>query len=337
MSLFFDGFEQYRAAPANPESYMRLAGYDVVGFVGLASGKTIVGVPPEQRTAISLSTGYVLRSHPWAGDLFTVGFSIKFTERGGLLRLITSNGNLDLWVSELTGLLNIASANGGVIPVRNNFYFIELQLSRSGQNVRVLVNGKQDILIEVPFSLAGLDSVDVRLNPNDIDPETGAPGGGAIAQGQRVYDDFYINAGDFMGPVAIFTRRPSSQDSVEWSNSTDFEGGPQLPNHEVAAAKPTLVPLDNFLHSYVDGATDNYRSNDSVSSMPVKAVAMIALARKTLPNPLGLTLFTDSHQVTFGNLFQQYSYHRDVLTSAIGYSKASIESSTFGIKMVRED
>lgn len=336
MSLFFDGFEQYSYAEGGEfVKFIRHNQYEVFGSnITLAGGKSVAGVPKEQQTAISLTDTYVTRVHDWNGPTFSVGAAIKFSSRGGLLRLTTHIDSLDLWVSRETGLLNVAAANGGAVPVTNRYYYYEMRLNRAANTVDVFINGKQDIFaVNVPFDLSGSDTVTVQLFPYDVDPVTGDAGGSMVPQGSRTYDDFYINDGNILGPVSVFTRVPTSEDLAEWGNSTtpEEEGEEGDPNWLVASGENMDV-LDKYLYANEDDLEDKYRSDYVVSSLTVRALGMSVYARKTVPNPLGITVFTDSHEHNFAALTQQFAYYTTVLPTAIGYNKASVESSVFGIK-----
>lgn len=324
MSTFVDGFEQYaKAQGGRAGAFMRMNGYTTNGEPNIVAGQSLAG-SDAPRKALSLQQASVSREFSWlSGDTLTVGVSVSFGARGDILRINTANGALTFFIDPNTGAPTIFGTAGYTIPVRGNWYFFQIIIERATNKVTLKVNGKTDVEVVAPFAFTGVDSVDVTLNPNTED--------GAI----RRYDDLYITSGVPFGSVAVFTRFPNNNTRQEWENSTAFDGGENLPNAVIASGGPQLDDLTYFLYSAVDGATESYQSADTITDRPVLHLSMSILARKTVPDQLGLNVFTDANVANISDVTQQYQYYSRDLPTAVGYNRDTIEGSIFGMTLVR--
>lgn len=324
VNLFMDGFDQYTRGdePGTVANFMRFADYTIAGSVTVVDGRLVYDANGK---AIMLNRSSVTRTYNWTQDTLTVGVAVKFSDRGGLLTVSTGGANIDIWTDRATGLVNMLGLQGYVMPVKDRWYFLELEVDRVASEARVYINGKLDITAPLGVDISGTSVATIILNPYMIPPNSGNPATQDAAN--KFYDDLYINSDVRLSPVQVTTRFPSSSIQSDW-NTTSNEGEP---NWSMSAGNP-LAPLDRFLYVNSDGATESYFSNKQVFNTPVVAIGTVSLVRKATPNPMTLVQFIDSQEVSTAAIGPLYTY-RFAVMDATGYNAASVQASNFGIRL----
>lgn len=324
VNLFMDGFDQYTRGeqPAELANFMRFADYTVSGSATIVDGRLIYDAAGK---AIMLNRSSVSRSYNWTQDVLTVGVAVKFSDRGGLLSVSTGGANVAIWTDRATGLVNMLGLQGYVMPVKDRWYYLEVEIDRVAGEARVYLNGKLDITAPLPVDISAASVATIILNPYTIPPNSGNPDVQDAAN--KYYDDLYINSDVRLSPVQVTTRFPSSSIQSDW-NTTSDEGEP---NWSMSAGNP-LAPLDRFLYVNADGATESYFSNKPVFNTPVVAIGMVSLVRKATPNPMTLVQFIDAQEVSTAAIGPLYTY-RFAVMDATGYNAASVQASNFGIRL----
>lgn len=311
MALFFDGFDQF-ARTERPEQLIRLAGYTLEGTATMVAGR--------KPNSYSMSLYRGALSRPWAltGNIMSLGFAVKFDGRGPMVAIRGNNGDttnvIALRADPVSGLLDLNGMVGYVNPLKDRWYYIEMELDRTASQVRVFVNGKPDVVAPLP-TLPSLDLL-VRLNPYDADKNDFAT---------RLYDDFYINDAPRLKPMQITTRFPTAEVSTEW-NVTG------TPSH-FAAVSPPIDMLDKFIYATAPDALDSFTSSTTLpDDNPVKYLQLITLFRKATADPMSLQLNIDDQKVTESNISRDWTF-RYTQFSPAGYTASSIVPSEFGVRL----
>lgn len=323
-NLFMDGFDQYaKHITGRPANLMRYAGYTVSGSPTLADGR--LEFDPGGKS-ILLRGNSVQRSYQWQTDTLSFGVAVKFALRGGLYSLtFGSNPPVVIWTDRGTGLVNCGGSHGYVMPIPRRWYYFECLVDRDSGLLQVFVNGKADVTVTLPFSLAGVVDVTVRLNVYDHPPNSIDPSDQVDSSTDRWFDDLYLNSGDRLTPVQVTTRFPSEATLSQW-NSTE-EG---VPNWQLVSG--TVDELNKYLYANTDGQTERYISSKSVFDSQVVAIGTLALVRKATPDPVKLELFVDSSSVETSDVPLMYQYKFTYMDGSL-YTKGSVEASEFGVRI----
>lgn len=313
MALFIDGFEQFdKMADAGAE--MRLAGYSVMGSVTTATGR-------KSGRSLVLTGSSISRAAPWAGNLFTVGFAVRFAARGPLLQM---TGGVVLTLNKDTGRPMIGDVAGNAGPVKDRWYYVEMLLNRSDRTVTLFLNGKADMTVTMPEEMAAETSIGARLNPFDaVNDGTGG--------GTRTYDDFYMRDGDRLGPMQITTRFPT-EDAVpnEWAPSE----GPTAEHWSMVGVLP-IDKLDKYLIANVSNAEESFKSSTKLpDNNKVVALGMVTLIRKTTIDDLYITARFDGRDVDVRDVPMDWRYRYSQFP-VDGDTKSSIEGAEFGAVLRR--
>lgn len=341
INLFMEGFEQYSRTMGASQTLalMRLNDWTTLGSaasITLAEGRSSDEWVGGENKCVVMTLASLVRDYVWTTDILSVGVAIKFEgEGGGLFRIRTPAGDIDLRRSVEDGQLYCLGAAGSAIPVEGNWYFIEFVIDRTTQNLKVYINSKLDIDQPIGFSLAAVQLVTIQLCPYDINPLDGTSGNTTPATSTTIainYDHLYINSDTKLGTLAVRTRFPTESLVDEWGNSTVFEAGENLPNWTIAASLPEHDPLKRYLFASEVGKQELYFSSDNVSSRPVIAASVTALLRKTASIPIAATLTFDQQTADVDAIYSTYKFYSRAVDIA-GYNKAMIENSQFGIKV----
>lgn len=268
LNLFMDGFDQFYGSTV-ASSALQMAGYETTGTPTLAAGRY------EGSNSLVLNKSSVTRSVVVSGGKCTFGFSCYYSERGTLARM----GDMGIWTDKVDGRLTYTRpdgtlAKGGVLPVRNRWYYYEFALNQSANTLTVFVNQRADLVLPLTPTLLSAVSVDVTLAPGGL-PSTSEPGKPSTDSGQRRYDDFYTVSGDPIGAIVITTRIPSVDGDAQW------EPIPDGPHFAIVSQRPPKF-LDEYVRAKEPGKVDTYRSGTPLpNANPIVAVGMVALVRKT--------------------------------------------------------
>lgn len=309
MSLFFDGFEQFDKAE-DPGSEMRLANYTIGGFVQTAGGRKA------GRSVVCTLGSSVARSWSWSGDKFCVGFAFNFDKRGGLIQL---NGISTLALNITTGRpYFVDGATGNAGPVKNRWYYCEIELNRNARQMVVYFNGRQDFIGVMPEELAAATTVTCRLNPaNSVEGDQGAT---------RRFDDFYMNDGARLQPIQVSTRFPTKDEGPnEWAPSQ----GASVDHYSMVGVVP-VDKLDRYLIGNVTGAQEVFSSKTELTDAnQVVALGLVSLVRKTTVDNLTLTMLYGDRSVPNTDIPMDWGYRYSQIP-VDGDTKESIEAEKFG-------
>jgi len=310
---FIDGFEQFDKAD-NPAAEMRLANYTILGSVVTGTGR-------KGGRSLVCASSSVSRAWPWSGDRFSVGFAFKFDKRGALLQL---NGEVTLALSASTGrpyFVNAEVGNAG--PVKDRWYYCEVELRRNARQMIVYFNGRQDFIGAMPDSLAAANVVTCRLNPWNAAQDD--------ISSTKNYDDFYMNDGARIQPMQIITRFPNKDEGPNgWAPSTS----PTAAHWAMVGPLPT-EKLDRYLIANVTGAEESFSSSAILpDSNNVLALGLVSLVRKTTVGNLTLTMKLGQRDIPNTDIPMEWAYrYSDVPVQ--GDTAASIVAEKFGAKLNR--
>jgi len=294
-------------------------GWAVVGARGgLTSDTATIYVsmaPPTtfSRTFVSTQTRVV------------IGFAHQATARGRILS-IANLLNVD-WPAGI----EILGVRGASVPIRNVWYYYEIEIDKVANVVNLYVNDTLDLTAPLPGSAAALSTYVLTWQAEN----------GAVA----MLDDLYLLDADTAGgsaltgrlrPISIPLRAPTADVDVNWTPS---DPGPHWP-------LVGLLPPSNssYVRSAVSGAQDIYASNTPLpagageADAPIIAVGVIALAQKSdLDNrQLGLVVGSGNFQkeVIDTTLSTTLEYSYAVFEKAPGdvaWTADNVVSTPFGI------
>lgn len=320
--LHIDGFDQFDGDGAVGTALQR-AEYTVAG------GLTVVAGRAPGSKAISATGGSVGRNHPWTANKFSTGCAFSFTSRGSLLWLKLGTEFLTLWLHPDTGLPMMNANVGGALPIKNTWYYYEIELDRAAGTATLSINNRVDSVFTLTAGMLGAVNVDVWLGYRA--PPSYWPGSTYLDNSVKTYDDFYINEGDKLGPIVITTRFPDSDVTAEW-----FKAGASATHAGTVSARPP-TPLDLYIASDTVGKRDKFKSTKALANNnPIVGTGLVVLARKspTLSARLGVFMGGDgtaplreATRAVDTNWRTQYI----CFNQTGGDSKANIEAAPFGV------
>lgn len=309
MTILIDGFEQFRETD-RPETFMRMAGYVVQGAVATAGG--------HKSNSQSLACYRSSFSRTWTfGAVLSIGFAVKFTDRGGLISVAAGTTTLACFTDPTTALINLGNEVGYVTPLKDRWYYIEMVLDKAANTATIFVNGKPDVASALPADIQAASDITIRFNPYDaVEPDFGT----------RNYDDMYINDGARLGPIQITTRLPDGDRDTEW-------GVAGSTSHNGAVGKLPPEVLDRFIYSFTDNAHDSFVSSQALPDAgAIMNIGLITLLRKATSDPLTVEVNIDSHTANLANIGRDWSYRYTIMGSN-GYDASSIVASEFGVRV----
>lgn len=310
MALFFDGFDQF-ARTERSDALVRLAGYTLQGAITMVAGRKA------NSYGMTLYRAALSRTWAFSGAVMSLGFAVKFDARGPLVAIRAENDPANLLVltaDSTSGLLNLNGMVGYVNPLKDRWYYIELELDKTASEVRVFVNGKPDVVAPLPAGLT--PSVVVRLNPYEAVQNDFA---------SRVFDDFYVTDSARLNPMQVTTRFPTADVKPDWNVAGAAAG--------FLAVTPPVDMLDKFIFATVPDQQNVFTSSTPLpDNNPVKYLQLITLFRKATSDPMSLELNIDDQKVMESNISRDWTY-RYTLFNAAGYTAQSIVPSEFGVKL----
>lgn len=333
MLLYTDGFDHYApktALSAPIISYLTAAGYTVANLTnatvnivdGMDAGSLAVKLTLTGGAATPPS---VSKSVTTTNNLVVFGFSFRgITARHRIARI---NGVVDLEWDTVTGKLKIGAALGTDVIILNAWWYFEIELDKTANEIRVWANDTLQLTVALPGGVGTTHTI--------------MWGGAAGATtGTIEFDDFVIVDGSAgrntarVGPVAIVTRAPTADVTAQWTVV-----GTANPNHYVTAAQldPGAAGAP-YLQANVAGKTDAFTSSAVLpNNNEVFGVSVVAYARKgDLDNrSVGLTVTTPGGTLEQAKaLTEGYQYQQTVFEQAPGavdWNQNLVETSQFGI------
>ena len=334
MLLYTDGFDHYALpaeSSANVANYLTAAGYTVAN---VAAGNLLIAAGQDAGsnglkltyTAGSNTPPSVIKTVATNADKVIFGFSFRGT--GSRQRIARINGAIDLLWDANTGKLVIASDVGIDVIILNAFWFIEIEIDKVNNLVRVYANDVLQLTTALP---AGAITTNHSLQWG----LTGAVAAAATAE----FDDFYVvdSSGGAnvarLGPVQAVTRAPNADVTTEWTPV-----GSSGTHASIAAQLSPGAANAPYLQANIEGKRDRFTSNNVLpNNNQIFGVAVVAYSRKgDLDNrSLGMTVLTAGGEVEVAApLTTTYQYRQAVFEKAPGnadWTQALVEASQFGI------
>lgn len=334
MLLHTDGFDHYAPKTetvANITAYLQAAGYTIVNAksstfqIGdgqdvnsLAMKMTIVAndaTPPSFSRAITS-----------AATLVVFGFSFRGSQ--SRLRFARIAGVIDLDWDVVTGRMKVGSQLGIDVIILNAYWFIEIEVDRTANEVRVWANDTLQMTVPLPGGVGTAYTITWGMSTT------------STVAGTIDIDDFYVldNSGgvnnERLGPVQIITRAPSADVGTPQWTAVGSTGAHWSIMAQLAPGSPTAP----YLQANVDGKTDKFISNTVLpNANKVFAVSLVSYAKKgdLDDRRLGVTIGTAGGDVEVQvPLDTNYGFKQVIFEQAPGgqnWNQNIVESSTFGI------
>ena len=197
-----------------------------------------------------------------------IGFAHRASARGRILTI------KDLLTVDWPAGIEILGVRGASVPIRDVWYYYEIEIDKTAGKVRLFVNDTPDLEADLPAAGANMTTYVLTWQAEN----------GAVAR----LDDLYLLDGDQAGgstltarlkPISIPIRMPTADVLTEWDASTP---GPHWP------LVGLLPPSDtSYLRSATSGQQDLYSSSTPLPAgagtedAPIIAVGVMALAQKS--------------------------------------------------------
>lgn len=333
MLLFTDGFDHYAAKTAlaaDITSYLQAAGYTVTNATNttfqIADGQDAGSLGLKMTVAAGASTPPSFsRSVTSAASLVVFGFSFRgATSR---LRFARIAGVIDLDWDTTTGKMKVGAVSGQDVIILNAFWFIEIEIDKTKNEVRVWANDTLQLTVALPGGVGNTYTITWGLTTS------------STVAGTIDIDDMYVldNSGGQnnarLGPVQIITRAPTADVTTQWTPV-----GSTSAHYSILAQLSPGAANAPYLQANVDGKTDKFTSNVVLpNSNTIFGVSLVSYARKgdLDDRKLGMTIGTAGGDVeTQVPLDTAFAYKQTIFEQAPGgvaWTRNLVESSNFGI------
>lgn len=305
--------------------------YDINTSSGAQVGWCIVGA--RAGDVSSTATIYVSMAPPTTisrtltstQSKVVIGFAHRSTARGRILAV------KDLFNMDWPAGIEILGARGASVPIRNVWYYYEIEIDKAANKLRLYVNDTLDITVDLPAAAAAMTNYVITWQTEN----------GAVSR----IDDVYLLDGDITGgstltsrlkPISVPVRLPTADSSVDWDGS---DPGPHWSLVGLLPPSPT-----SYVRSAISGEQDLYTSGTPLpagagtAAAPILAVGVIALAQKSdLDNrQLGLVIGAPGNQseVIDTSLSTTLEYSFAIFEKAPGdqaWTAENVQSTPFGI------
>lgn len=275
--LFTDGFDHYAASTegaANITAYLQAAGYTVNNATNttfaFANGQDAGSLGLKMTVVANSATPPSLsRAITTTASLIVFGFSFRGTQ--SRLRFARIAGVIDLDWDPATGKMKVGSVLGTDVIIMNAFWFIEIEIDKTANEVRIWANDTPQLTVPLPGGVGNTHTITWGIS------------NAATTAATIEIDDFYVVANDGgqnasrLGPVQVVTRAPSTDvPPMGWTpvGSTGTHSSILAQLSPGAANAP-------YLQANVEGKTDAFTSNTVLpNSNQVYAATLVAYARK---------------------------------------------------------
>lgn len=333
MLLHTDGFDHYAAkteTAANITAYLQAAGYTVNNATNttfqIGDGQDAGSLGLKMSIAANSSTPPSFsRAITTAAQLVVFGFS--FRGQTSRLRFARIAGVLDLDWDTATGKMKVGSTLGADVIILNAFWFIEIEIDKGANEVRVWANDTLQLTIPLPGGVGTVYTITWGMSST------------STVAGSIDIDDLYIldNSGGQnstrLGPVQIVTRAPTTDVTAQWTPV----GATGAHSAILAQLSPGAANAP-YLQANVDGKLDKFTSNVVLpTANQIFAVALVSYAKKgdLDDRKLGMTIGTAGGDVEVQvPLDTAYGYKQTIFEQAPGgqaWTRNIVESSNFGI------
>lgn len=334
MFRFSDGFDHYApttALAADITTYLQAAGYTINnatnGTFNIVNG-TDVGSKGLKFTVAAGSGTPPSLSRAITSNATLVAFGFGFRGTVGRLRFARINGVVDIDWDVATGKMKVGEVLGADVIIMNAWYYIEVEIDKTANVVRVWANDTLQITAALPGGVGTTHTVTWGMTAT-------SPTGGVIE-----LDDFYIVDNDGgqvaarIGPIAVVTRAPTADVTKDWT----IVGQAATTHFTVAAQLEPGKTGAPYLQANIAGKTDTFTSNTVLpNDNQVFAVSLVSYARKgdldarSLGLSMGTAGGTEEVQIA---LTEAYKFHQAVFELAPGgvaWNQNRVETSMFGL------
>lgn len=334
MFLLSDGFDHYAAKTAQATAitnYLTLADYTVRNATnntfnivdGMDVGSLGLKMTINQGSATPPSLSRTIRSD---ADLVVFGFA--FRGSGSRMRIARIDNVVDIDWDPVTGKLKIGSDLGANVIIMNAWWYFEIELDKTNEEIRVWANDTLQLTVALPLGVT--DEITITWGMTSTSSSTGT----------IELDDFYVvdsSPGvntERLGPVAITTRMPTADVLTEWS----LVGTSDPAHYKVAAQLDPAAPNAPYLQANVEGKKDLFTSNVVLpNANEVYAVSVVTFARKgdLDDRSVGLIVKNAGGEVELPQeLSETNRFYQAVFEEAPGgaaWTQNTVESVQFGI------
>lgn len=320
--ILLEGFDNYNVVGGELTS----SSFPGIGFTVTANGSGLVKVSDGAKSgskAIQLARSDKAHSTlskqiTTTDDVINIGFAFNATGRDMLFKITDL-----VTVSWANGKPTIGQNEAKNTPILNTWYFAEFTIDKVNKNIGFKLNGYDQFNgSKVPI----LDDI-----PDTIELVWGFPTNGPAAVFRL--DDLYVSTGDALGTMAISTRLPTANGTVEWS---PVPGEKQ--NYEILSRIP--ADTSEYVESSTAGSRDTYLNDKEVVGSKILAVGVSVLASKTDVDDqeISLVLKNDAGElVSQGqSLTLDYNYVQAYFETGIDgeeWKPEDIASTEFGFEM----
>lgn len=337
MLLHTDGFDHYApktALAADITTYLQAAGYVVNNATNatfaIADGQDTGSLGLKMTIQAGASTPPSF-SRAVSSAATKVVFGFSFRGQTSRLRIARIAGVIDLEWDTATGKMKVVSGGnthmGQDVIILNAFWFIEIEIDKGTNEVRVWANDTLQLTFPLPGGVGTVYTITWGLSAS------------STVAGVIDIDDMYIldNSGGQnnarLGPVQIITRAPTTDVTAQWtpvgSTSSHYSILAQLEPGKSGAP---------YLQANVDGKVDKFTSNVVLpNANTIFAVALTSYAKKgdLDDRKLGMTIGTAGGDVEVQvPLDTAFAYKQTIFEQAPGgqaWTRNLVESSNFGI------
>ena len=335
MLIHTDGFDHYAGkteSAANITAYLQAAGYTIAS----ATDSTFKIADGQDANSLGLKMSIVAnnatppsfsRAVTSAATLIVFGFSFRGTQ--SRLRFARIANVIDLDWDVATGKMKVGSTLGTDVIILNAFWFIEIEIDKTANVVRVWANDTLQLTVPLPGGQGTVYTITWGMTATSANA------------GTIEIDDLYVldNSGGVnnarLGPVQIITRAPTADalNPQQWtavgSTASHWSILSQLSPGAVNAS---------YLQANVDGKTDKFTSNVVLpNANQIFAVSLVSYAKKgdLDDRKLGMTIGTAGGDVEVQvPLETSYAFKQTIFEQAPGgqnWNQNVVESSNFGI------
>lgn len=334
MLITMDGFDHYTTTTESASAiagYLTAAGYTVAnaanGALNIAAGQDANSVGVKLTiTAGGANPPAFSRSFTSTADKVVFGFSFRGT--GSRQRVARVNGAVDLLWDVDTGKLKIGTTQGADVIILNAFWFIEIEIDKAANKVRVYANDTEQLVVDLP---AGAVTTTHTIQWGI----TGASASGATIE----IDDFYFvdSSGGVnnarLGPIQVVTRAPTTDVVTEWTPV-----GATGTHAAIAAQLSPNAANAPYLQANVEGREDQFSSTTVLpNDNKIYGVQLVSYARKgdLDDRSLGMKIETAGGELeTPVPLTTGFAYRTAMFEQAPGavdWNQNRVESSMFGV------
>lgn len=333
MIIFNDGFDHYAPITekaANITGYLQAAGYTINNATdqtfNIANGQDVNSLDLKMTIAANNSTPPSFsRAVTSAATLVVFGFS--FRGINSRLRFARIASVIDLDWDVTTGKMKVGNVLGADVIILNAFWFIEIEIDKAKNEVRVWANDTLQLTVPLPGGVGTVYTITWGMTST------------STVAGTIEIDDLYVldNSGgvnnERLGPVQIITRAPTADVKTEWTPV-----GSTGSHYSILAQLSPGAASAPYLQANVDGKTDKFTSNTVLpNANRIFAVSLTAYAKKgdLDARNLGMTIGTAGGDVEVQvPLETTYGFKQTIFEQAPGgqtWNQNIVESSQFGI------